>query len=388
MNIGELGFDGLSFNSSHPYNVLESFFEQEQASLEQPGHYPEFSHQPSDEFVEGWRQHIESTGYPETYPGVSTSRPEQRHDITLLSEEIRVPTALRDGGERVPCPFCSPEKPKFFRGRMAHFPDENVVRFIGYACAKSHFGENYSAAEQVFDRQMRCRRYIRLWSDIGARRIEIESVLDTAELVAAAAEEFRGRMEEQAPGVCNFIQRELAQTKGELAILRDLGQKDRAGNAIFQNTIIGTAAGLQYLAPQNRPLQAIRNARAALAKTQIPMPPWEAVSPEHGATNEVLGLGRRTALSLRQLPDAISALYDAQAFLQPKNIALIQRWGQRPQSPFALFEMVRDARQLRIRIRSIAGSFFASPLVRSDHFSGPLPENNSLTLTWLRELVA
>lgn len=356
--------------------------------MEQDNHFPEFGRQPDEAYLQEWRNHIQETGYPERFDRVSSSRPEQMHNIVLLSEEIRVPTSIRDGGERVPCPFCSPGSPKFARGRMAYFPDESVVRFVGHRCAKSHFGENYAAAERLFDRQMRCRRYVGLWSEVNERRGEIGDLLDVAEPVAAAVEDVRERIEEQAPGFCSFLRRELAQSKGELTILEDLGQKDRAGNAVFQRTIIGTAAGLSYLETDARPLKVIRDARASLAKTSIDLPAWSATSPEHEATQDILRLGRGVAKCLRGVPEAIEVLRDAQAFLKARNIALIQRWGARSDSPFALFQMERSERQISIRVRSFAGNFFASPLAASEYLEASLPSLISPTLLWMEGLLA
>src|SRR5690606_34709713 len=133
---------------------------------------------------------------------------------------------------------------------------------------------------------------------------------------------------------CAFLQSELGQTKGELSILRDLGQKDRAGNAVFQRTSIGTASGLSYLRPDSKPLRVIRSARAALQKSAILLPDWDATTPEHPNTNEILRFGRGVGVALRAVPEAVDVLRDAQAFLDRKNIALIQRWGQRSQTPF------------------------------------------------------
>lgn len=370
------------------YSVLESFLGRKAETVENTTHIPAFMRQPDDAFLLSWREHIHLTGYPENFHQVSTSRPEQMHNIILLSEEIKVPVSLREGGDRVPCPFCSPGSPKFERGRMAYFPDESVVRFVGHKCAKTHFGENYASAERIFQRQMRCRGYIKLWSEIVGINSAISAVLAAVEPAADAIETVRERIEEQAPGFCAFLQRELAQTDGELTVLEDLGQKDRAGNAVLQRRIIGTAAGLSFLKLDARPCRVLRTARAALAKTSIALPDWKAASPEHAATDDILRLGRGVAKALRDIPEAIDVVRDGQAFLRAKNVALIHRWGNRTDTPFTLFHMDRNGRQLTIRVSSYAGRFFASPLAASDHLTDILPERQDGTVQWLKGIEA
>lgn len=68
--------------------------------------FPIFAEQPSEEYLLRWRQHIDVTGYPESFENVSTTKPDQLENIVLLSEEISVPVAKREGGEMIPCPFC------------------------------------------------------------------------------------------------------------------------------------------------------------------------------------------------------------------------------------------------------------------------------------------
>lgn len=378
----------MQSNLDTSYNVPESFLGSEVAAVQRVENSSVFEGQPTDGYISGWRDYIHATGYPERYDKVSTNRPEQRQNIVLLSEVIRVPVGKREGGERVPCPLCSPQSPKFERGRMAFFPDEGAVRFVGHECAKRHFGQSYDEAEQVFERQQRCRRYINLWAEIDTKRSKIAEILDAVQPVADAVETVRDRIEAQAAGFCSFLQRQLAQTAGELTILDDLGQKDQTGEAIFQKRIIGTASGLSYLAPSSRPVRALGNARAALAKAEAALPHWQASSPEHPSTGDILRLGRGVASALRKVPDVLDIVRDAQSFLDPKNIGLINRWGNRSDTAYSLFQMERKSRQLVIRVRSYAGDFFASPLAASEYLNADLPAVNDETLQWLKELAA
>jgi hypothetical protein len=267
------------------------------------------------------------------------------------------------GGEDVPCPFCSPEKPKFGRGRMAYFPRESVIRFVGHRCAKTHFGENYATAEQQFRRQETARRYIQLWKAVATDKDKIAELLETLLAVGEKVELVRREMERTAPGICKELYRELSNTAGELRVTDDLGMRDRHGKVVRQTQVIGTGAGLAFLRASFAPVKVVRRAKAALAATEFELPEWEPMTPEHQATEDILKLGRNLEKSLQDLPDARDAIEDAGRFLSAKNIRLLNRWGSAPSSPYAAFEMKTRGKQLVVRIRSFTGRYYANATV-------------------------
>lgn len=350
-------------------------------------HYPEFTVRPGDDFVEGWRSHIQNTGDPETFDRVSTSKPTQQHEIVLLSEEIRVPTALRAGGGGVPCPFCSPTSPKFHLGRMAYFAEESVVRFVGHRCARTHFGENYAEAEKLYRRQEAARRYIGLWKAVGAERHQALALIDDMMVVADQVEKVRRNFDLKAPKWCRELHRELAQTKGDLQVTQDLGMKDRNGNAVIQKKIIGTAAGLEFLRESFAPLSILRTVKMALEGTAVDLPEWAAVAPEHPATSDILKLGRNVERALEKFPQARAELEDAAKFLSRKNVDLLHRWGSAGSSPFLVFEMKMKGGQLIARTTSYAGQHYANVPV-PDEATLIVPPANHPAFGWAKEIVA
>lgn len=325
--------------------------------------FPVFDAMPSDEYTARWREHISNTGTPEGFESVSTTRPAQLEHISLLSEEIIVPIKLRAGVDRVPCPFCAPGSPKFIRGRMAYFPDERAVRFIGHKCAQSHFGENFKHAEAAFRRQTLCRQYIDLWKEIGPAYEVMAGVLDLMLKSASDLQYVRDELDHQAPGFANFLHRELAQVRGELFVKLDLGVKDRNGNAVIQEKLIGTAAGLKFLSRGYNVEKQVRQAKSALATAEVDLPKWEPSSPEHPATTEILKRGRLVENSIQRIPRTISDINDGLLFLQKRNLFLIHQWGNRMDTPFARFEIKNDDRQLRVRSNSFAGDHYANVII-------------------------
>jgi len=325
--------------------------------------FPVFDTMPSDEFITRWREHTSNTGMPEEFESVSTTKPAQLENINLLSEEIAVPIKLRPGEDRVPCPFCAPGSPKFIRGRMAYFPDEKAVRFIGHKCAQSHFGDNFKLAEAVFRRQTMCRQYIELWREIGPRYGDMERFLDVMSKSAVDLQFVRDQLDKQATGFAGFLHGELAQVRGELFVKLDLGIKDRNGTAVIQEKLIGTAAGLRFLSRGYDVEKRIRQTRSALSTVEVELPEWIPSSPEHPATAEILKRGRLVEKSIQRIPGLLADINDGLLFLRRKNLSLIHQWGNRMDTPFARFEIKSDDRQMQVRSNSFAGDHYANVLI-------------------------
>lgn len=325
--------------------------------------FPVFDAMPDDEFIARWREHISATGTPEEFESVSTTKPVQLENINLLSEEIVVPIKLRLGGDLVPCPFCAPGSPKFIRGRMAYFPDEKAVRFVGHKCAKSHFGENFKRAEAMFRHQTMCRQYIDLWREIGPRYDDIERFLCVMSKAAVDVQFVRDQLDKQAIGFASFLHGELAQVRGELFVKLDLGIKDRNGNPVIQEKLIGTAAGLRFLSRGYDVEKRIRQIKSALGTVEVELPEWAPSSPEHPATEEILKRGRLVEKSIQRIPELLADINDGLLFLRRKNLSLVHRWGNRMDTPFARFEIKSDDRQLQVRSNSFAGDHYTNVLI-------------------------
>jgi len=334
---------------------------------------PVFEKQPSDEYLERWREHIAATGCPETFENVSTTKPTQHENIVLLSDEIRVPVLLRPGGDRVPCSFCAPGSPKFIRGRMAYFPDEKAVRFIGHQCAATHFGENYQHAERLFRRQQRCREYFELWDEIASRRVTLVEFVDRMAAVASDLQFAREQFDTgTAKGFCKFLHTELAQTDGELFVDEDLGGKDRHGNVVIQRKSIGKAAGLKFLAEGYDVARDTRRLKMGLSDAERALPEWAPMNPEHPGTEEILKRGQFVEKVMRDMLATLALIMDGQEFLKRKHLSMLHRWGNRPGTPFGRFEIKADANQVLVRSDTYAGIHYANVNVpaRAHH---PIP---------------
>jgi hypothetical protein len=74
-----------------------------------------------------------------------------------------------------------------------------------------------------------------------------------------------------------------------------------------------------------------------------------------------------------QMRDQADTVHSARRFLSPANVAILEKWGKHPQSPFERFEMMMDQAQLLIRITGFYGDFYSNLLVSAATIYNVLP---------------
>jgi|GEM_PF-2801090 len=336
--------------------------------------FPIFEERPTDEYVEGWHQYISETGYPERFDYVSTSRPGDTDEVVLLSGELKVPTAKRGDHPLIPCPICSPDSPKFKIGRMAWFPQEKVVRFIGHDCAAKHFGENYRVADKRFKLENLCHRFQRMWAAAAPEMEALERYADKLAPIAKAVEFSRVHLDDNAPGFASFLLAELGRYDGQIYLKEDTGVRER-GQIVFTDTLLGTVDGMVFVSRNFRPHQTLLAIREICADIKVPLPNWEVASGEDDAAHEIINRGRRAEWMFRSIRKLRQDLEDARNFLRDTNLALLERWGRNAQSPFAslVFRREQGHRSISLRAETFAGAFYCNLIVPVDFFGKPIP---------------
>lgn len=101
--------------------------------MSKPPSFRIFETRPTKLYITEAREHILTTGQPETLASlfqgpISKDEPHEILDI------IKIAKNLRPEGDMVPCPMCVPDK--FYDGRLCWFPNLRCVAFIGNCCAK------------------------------------------------------------------------------------------------------------------------------------------------------------------------------------------------------------------------------------------------------------
>jgi hypothetical protein len=324
---------------------------------------PAFDQQPSDDFVSGWLAHIDATGYPETFPNITTTHPPRDGKVVLLSGEVRVPILRREGQELVSCPICAPTGKKFKVGRGAWFPEEKVVRFIGHRCAAKHFAELYAEAEERFKVDARCRQLVLAWAALIQRRESLLAFIEEARPIAEALYFVREQIDDQAPGFCEFLYADLHKRQGEISIKNDAGLRDQRGQVILDTVVLGRAYGYVFLKKGFAPQNIFREAKAFLGTMDTPLPPWSPGGDDEEVTLEILTRGGQALKMMIAIRNSVSLIASAQMFLSTFTLALLERWSRNEQSPFRSLTFARSGKQILLRSVSFAGQHFANALL-------------------------
>ncbi|WP_085043805.1 hypothetical protein [Ensifer aridi] len=337
-------------------------------------YFPVWDRVPDDEFVAAWREHTMATGYPELFDRVSTGRPQNLADVRLLSTEIKVPTLKRDGQDWVPCPLCRPSSPKFQTGRLALFPHEKTVQFIGHNCAAKHIGEDYRVAEQRFRRERRARNYQKVWRDLQARVPALTELLQRLSPMVQAIDASKLALAKEADGFPTFLQSELAHTGGKVSTLVDTGLMDNRGRRIAERAALGTVVGLRFL-DKARLTPKLREAQRILGEIQADLPVWSAAS-DTDALEDLLRIGHRGTSVVNMIRDLLDAVSNSRMFLHENNLALMERWAAADDSPFDHLSFRRKASWILLDSVSYAGRHRASFRI-SDAMFAELPFSGS-----------
>lgn len=326
-------------------------------------HTPVFDERPSDQYIAEWADHISATGYPETFDRVTTSKPAEIGDLVLLSGELRVPTVRRADQALVPCPICNPNSPKFGVGRMAWFPGEAVVRFIGHDCAKRHFKDFYRRAEGRYATENNIRRMQRRWAQLQPSLDLMESIVRASIPMAKALEDLRHMIDAQARGLSRLLYREFTRAGGRLELTEDTGLKDQNGAPVYRTYSLGVVRGANLFG-KFVPYQELLTFLDVIADLRNPLPPWSAGDEDAATEAEILARGKEANLLPERIISVIDRVHLARGFLYRDNLALIERWGRNTGSPFkSLVCGIQQDDRLVIRSITFEGAHFANPVL-------------------------
>ncbi|NKL37478.1 hypothetical protein GFL49_27680 [Rhizobium leguminosarum bv. viciae] len=335
--------------------------------------FPKFESRPSAQFIDGWRKHISQTGSPETYIDISTTKPPRDGPVILLSDDIRIPTALRLGGDRVPCPLCSPKSPKFENGRLAYFPQESALRCIGIDCAKKYFGSDYTEAERLFRIEAVCADFIERWPRIQDALSPINSVARVLYGVGQRLSQLRTYIDGQAPGFASSFHGDLVSIGGRVFTSREAGVQS---NAVL---------GLEFLSIDFDPRSAAEKLMSVCQDVKRPLPNWQISDGEGAASREIIKRGRSASRHLKEMSVLRDKIEDAAQFLTVTNLRILEQWCKSGNSPFTAIRFAREGERIDAVVESYAGRYEWSVVYPGDLLMG-LPTKQEISNLGITEI--
>jgi hypothetical protein len=274
-------------------------------------------------------KHIEKTGDPHSFPGVVSTKPPDGAEFRWLTPEIEVLVAKRSDGAMIPCPWCSKGEPKFKKGRLCWFPVEGVMRFIGWACAKSHVDKDLMREANLAWREENRKKTRDALLRANCRHVrQFLLHAESLQMMAVACDTFHRDFAKDSSG----IHADLAQyvRKGEMTVYETpqgqvLNHHERSFSRRFG--ILNGAAVLKANPHLKEKLQRVVIRLGAIAQ--------DAQRAAGGELNH-MDDARRDALEItlrdshKVLASVISTILAFQAFLQNSNIELLNAWCQHP----------------------------------------------------------
>ncbi|MBB2749796.1 UNVERIFIED_ORG: hypothetical protein GGI57_000462 [Rhizobium aethiopicum] len=272
------------------------------------------------------KHRIRETREPWTDPNHTHTKPPKDSRPVYLGE-FDLPR-----GYLTPCPCCSPNNLKFGAGKIAWFPDEQVLRLIGPQCFRTLNVELHEAALLQWEKEKKeteARDYLL------HRRDLVQTWLAAAdEMVAMSREADRffpalKNLFENRAGVPLYsaIREGFLHVWIEESELRFNDKGEPYTKVVTKLVIHGVVTGAESFKPNRKQLQVlISQARAALAQAG-------AFSEEY-VTNASLDEKNRIAkmmrTSLQTIKQCRAVLETDCFFLRTENLQNIRGWASRP----------------------------------------------------------
>jgi hypothetical protein len=133
-----------------------------------------------------FKTHIEETNRPETFPGLSRTKPDLEGSQIIHRFKV---DGKRRPNDFIPCSACN-NQPKFFDGAFIWSPDGRI-RLIGHCCASASGGEAYQLMQKDYEDKEQAERNIQFLEENLKRAPHVLSELKKLEDVCRVLREHR-----------------------------------------------------------------------------------------------------------------------------------------------------------------------------------------------------
>lgn len=287
-----------------------------------------FSALPPDDVVLAFREHVSSTGQPETFQGICTTKPMDGARFEILDDEFRINLLKRADGQKAPCPICSPNAPKYLLGVLVWYPGDGFIRAIGHECGSAADKHQRSEAEKRAELRLKHRR---LLHKLGAELPKVRQHLAACYRVARAAEHaetMASNLRRRVKTYCARVVDEVNRNGGQLTVVDEF--VSAAGRRESVARQIGAPSGIDFLRSLYKPNVHRLNAIRLLEDCDRGLPgearAWLALNAEQYP--ELDRIDANLSKGLKELSLALGQIPKAAEFLAPSNLALIERWAR------------------------------------------------------------
>lgn len=299
-----------------------------------------FTTYPPDGVIQDFLRHVATTGTPDTWTHHSASVPAKDSPFEEM-ESFEVPHRLRSAVAKATCPVCSPAAPKYYRGVLAWFYEEGLLRAIGHECSESHFGAELTYQAKALNRRRRAR------DDAQQFLLAILPEADTLKAEAAALVAVAQAMDRFRDVVWNRAgQRpcEMLARLGERGVLtiedrRPIHGVDAFGKPVtrWESRTVATfpVVGLNFLrkpkvltqSHAGQTLTAFEHVRAMDPEAALQL-----VAEDLRADDDLLATERIVRSAVDSLANLRAVVAEARQLLRPSNLTELAEWSTHPLS--------------------------------------------------------
>lgn len=338
---------------------------------------PLFSTRPGAEIVREIKAFIAETGKPHLWRGHTHTRPEAGAPVFYVGE-FDLPPKCRYQHHWAPCPCCSPFHPKYREGgKIAWFPEEQVIRLIGPDCFKALNAEGHAEALAALRKEQQREKDMLYLLDNLPRVPALLAATREAMPLATAVDDFRSDLILRLERTLEIdLWREIRHGKLRVRTQRREAFRRTDGSEGFRNVDdfrdYASIDGHDLLNPKTKRftprLQTVESHLEALLSYESPEGHDE---PSDRSRRDAAKRFGNCSSGLRKL---FGELEDIRRFGSVTTAATLRNWGAREDSPFRFYAERADGsfyigRRREEKIRVPLSSAFDLPLPRVSFLS-------------------
>lgn len=289
---------------------------------------PLFHERPSDAEIAAILDYIRDHQTPHLWPGHSHTEPPHLTPIVFLAEYELTPESA------APCPCCSPSRAKYFRqGMVVWFPEEGVIRLMGWQCYKTRDPAGISDAYAEYKKDRERRNSIAFILRQRDTVLQAIVAIDFNIPIAAAFDEFQSALHSIVYQTYNMP---MADHIKEGVLTVGDGEKPRRYASIRGWAALKTpkaAIAKRFTVARQILEQADTNANAEALN---------ALSDEARS-----GMSRAIQDGLRMADGAAKILGDIRQFASVTTASTLRNWGMQPGCPCEVYAR-REGNALKI----------------------------------------
>lgn len=275
---------------------------------------------------------------------------------------ITVSRKQRPDGDMIPCPFCSPDKPKFLSFYLLWSAD-GYLRIVGHICGPSHFTDaGFREMEE------RARREMEKETSTQYLLETLPRVLGWLEDMDALApcdrvQKLRSAFSAQVPSLWRQLRHAVRKQEGRLVVVRKRRgegpsgmRSSLGGESEYETEVVAQLRGQAFVGTGRNLVGLLTDIRQMLTDVvgDYPLP----LSDDHllemmlgmgdeqlNAAKSALDAARGNAIRLRQ------QLVDMASFLGGDNLSGLERWAGHPDADFH-FRVRRERGAVTFIVRS------------------------------------